>query len=1467
MRLNRLAFWHYHHPASSIFTSRKQTSHTHATPSNMANSGADPASDLQGLFSSLRSNNAKSYASPQSRPVEPRPSTNVISSPALSPSFNTPQSHDYANMRKTLSTASISEQSNAERTASLLNLLKFSAPTSSGQATPQHQSVPASRPPYGTGQSQASSNQNVHNLVASFLDKPSTPVTRENLKPSLDATRAEPTSHQDFLLKLLNRPSPLQETDSTLNQLGSPDSRDQSKNISTLPRDIEATSERPSTAPGPKRTTPFARKESPIRIFGSDDNSQPTPFEPKDVPKFEPQRKKESIFTYVNPFEQLAASSPRNVKPRSEDASPTVRNTNGDGNKRKTNETLPEPTHMNSRRKLTANDNEILRSIESSEPTLLDDGRSKVEALIGIGAPSKDAETVAEALNEVGEQVDQEVEDALARAEAIENEVQIKEEELEEAKEATLDALEDRLREVALDVKQELDREENQGLLEQSMPTPMAEAVKDIIDEAAEGHVAVSSNEEDDRTNDQEDRMVRVYNFPMKPFVSIDIKQPDSPQLQIREDSVMNIARLKKEFDQIDRTLATATNEFIVYGVPKTGGLRIIRQDDGAAQHIFHNSHDRIFNVSISSAVPLSPLRGIQTIIATGVSGSVYWATLSKSTDDLFEAGEIERQGLIFPVHSDSTSGGQLKTRAKKSSRHPEFFAIGRGKSIQIIFPMQARSSKLIDGSTVDTEKYFKDRNLKISTGKAGKDFTFSEDDTVIATLDKAGRVRFWDIRDLVDEANSSATKLAPIEVKSPLLTFVTAPATEKSWPTSVLFVDKLRSYTKGIALRYIIVGMKQNHTLQLWDLGLGKAVQELNFPHENESDAICSIAYHPASSIIVVGHPTRNSIYLIHLSAPRYNLPAMTQTKYVQRLAIKDHSLPKPEATAIMSGMREISFSSKGQLRSIELIPSSGEPTRVMDEDDQDPMLFELYVMHSKGVTCLAIKKEDLGWSKDSKVLHPVDAEAEGVVAIKELRDPQVDHFSEASSINGDILPAPPVPPTTPTARLATKDSNRSTTASVNKSRDAPPKDTVASTAKKERTLLDSGYDASSGNADKSEKKKKRRTGGATEESISHPADPLNVHPVASSAPESYANAAQRARSPISNVPVRSNPETAKPSIAKPSSEDTHEPVASAAATASTRSLANGESINISGEFLNQELKKIEKGFSGEFSKVLNRELESLYRRFDEDKRVQDAAGAAKQDAVLRLVSSTLGDNVEKSLARMIGTSIKEEVLPSIADITASTLDKSVSETINQQLHQAIPPLLKSALPEAVSRAMQNPEILRAISDQITSKVATHVESEFSKVLHSTITPSFKNLAITTAHKISAETERRVGEQLQKTESQHQEDGVKIDQLALLVRGLSETVHAMATAQSEFQQEILRLQRQVAQERQASSSRANSRTHQQNSLSSESPAPRKSPEQEELEAVTALMNEGRYEEGTIQVCVEWWTKSNVNTY
>jgi hypothetical protein len=1301
-------------------------------------------------------------------------------------------------------------QASADQAINLLNLLKFkSAPTpppAMGYAFSKPR--PTQETEEDEGKQAHSRSISASDLVASFMPKPtadksvsSTPGPAAVPAPTVvHATRdsagdASAADTQEMLLRLLNRPKPAQPL---TEELGKPDAQQPV----SAPPDVKS----PPDVDVPVKPTESAKvegEESRMHVFGSSENQDSLDFEaPHPTPP------KGTVFTYVNPFEQLAAASPRKATPqpkgRSRSGSPAV----------ETVRSKKEAVRVSNNQ----SKNETVSASEiSMEPTPVSSSDENVKR---PAQSERRKETVSEALGEIAGQLDREVENALNRA----NEEELARSKVDQEIPAK-DVLADRSKPTAAEEKKELKRE-HEEVLDEIIPEPFTEPDKEVAEEVADSWESADSAENED------ERVVRVLNFPLKPFISIVVKPYSDKLPSLRDDGIMDVARLKKEFDQLDRCLTSATPEYIVYALAKNGGLRIIRQDDGRDKQIFRSARDRLFNVTLCTTAATSAAASKeQAVLAIGVSGTVYWAPIFRGDQDLFEMDAVENECLVFPPYpasDENTSGGQLKTRAKRSSRHPEFFGIGRGKNIYIVPPHFATSPTYgISGSqrTVDTEKFLKERALKISTGKAGKDFTFSEDDTVVASLDKTGRLRFWDIREMTTAIDTGDT---PSEVRVPLNTFVTGSPSEKSWPTSVLFIDKLRPFVKSIALRYVLVGLKQNHTLQLWDIGLGKCVQELSFPHENESDAICSVAYHPASGIIVVGHPTRNSIYFAHLSAPRYNLQAMSQASFIKRAHDKDGHLPKPESTACLSGIREISFASKGQLRSLDLLPISksvGSQRNVEEEMG----LFELYVMHSRGVTCLNIRKEDLGWTSDNKIIKPVDALEEGYIDVTDLQT-FPSYVVDEPSVNGDAIATP--------QKIVSKDASKKATelldslAGVGPSRnESPTKLSLKKSSEEQSEVTTSGVE-------KAGKKKKKETSKVKEkvtttQSASGPAAEIRT-----SSPSQAVQA-------IKDEVIPPEPETGAQSP-------------TAAMNLSVPAVPSESiSLGISGDLV----KQIEKGVSSEVVRNLGHELEGLHKRLDDERRAWDAASAAKQDQVLRLVSSTLSDNVEKNLARIISQSIEANVVPTIVNTTSSTVSKQLNEAVAKQLGHAIPRELRQALPDSVSRAIQQPEVLSTISEMVGRKLASHVEGEFSKSMHSAITPAIKSAVLGATQKIGSDLERQIQAQMKQYEAQRLSDSVKVEQLTTLVKSLSDTVASMAASQTGFQNEILRVNRQLLshisqQQNEVENRRQSQQQAPQAAASNQvfSPRTSRTPEEIELAEIARLMNAGQYEEASIKV-------------
>lgn len=502
-------------------------------------------------------------------------------------------------------------------------------------------------------------------------------------------------------------------------------------------------------------------------------------------------------------------------------------------------------------------------------------------------------------------------------------------------------------------------------------------------------------------------------------------------------------------------------------------------------------------------------------------------------------------------------------------------------------------------------------------------------------------------------------------------------------------------------------------------------------------------------------------------------------------------------------------------------------EPAGPVDADDPDnAALFELYAMHSKGVCVLRIRRSDLGWKKEvGEPIHPKEAEEEGVISISQLKPP-APVTGDESSTAGDA-PAAPKSVSDRSVRESVKKEN----SSVSRQSMTPEAAMRASTLAKVESKQDAARAAIiNGGAEKSEKKKKKRSAAETASQISTSTR---------APPSSYAQIAQAPAQSKSLVLPEITP------VLPPAAASTA-PVAPEPSKASDAEVPEWAK-QLMGKYIQQSAastapaaapaaefdeKKLEQVLSSEITKGFSRELDVMYKRFDEDKRVMNAANGAKQEAILRLVSSTLTENVEGVIRKMVDENIRNVLLPEVLAKTSSTLEQS----IGSNLKTALGPQLSKEIPEAVSRALKAPQLFQSLSDQVAKKVSSGFEPMVVASVGSVVTPAIS--------KLSNLIEQQIGEQLRQSQAQRREDAAKITQLTDTVHTCLETIQSMVATQAELQTQVAKLQQSVAQP------------------PPPAPVPRKeeapqvkqkTPEELEIDSITDLLTKGNYEQGTMQ--------------
>jgi hypothetical protein len=157
--------------------------------------------------------------------------------------------------------------------------------------------------------------------------------------------------------------------------------------------------------------------------------------------------------------------------------------------------------------------------------------------------------------------------------------------------------------------------------------------------------------------------------------------------------------------------------------------------------------------------------------------------------------------------------------------------------------------------------------------------------------------------------------------------------------------------------------------------------------------------------------------------------------------------------------------------------------------------------------------------------------------------------------------------------------------------------------------------------------------------------------------------------------------------------------------------------------------------------------------------------------------------------------SNIKQTLLPAISDVATKAVNDQMGTKLGGHLKSILPKELQSVLPEVIGKTLQKPEVMKLMSESLAKTVAFRVEEQFASLLKNSITPAFTALAIQAAQKAGGDVQRQATEIIGTLERERRADSVKIDQLSMLVTGLSETISTMAAAQSKFQGEFLKLQ------------------------------------------------------------------------
>jgi hypothetical protein len=220
--------------------------------------------------------------------------------------------------------------------------------------------------------------------------------------------------------------------------------------------------------------------------------------------------------------------------------------------------------------------------------------------------------------------------------------------------------------------------------------------------------------------------------------------------------------------------------------------------------------------------------------------------------------------------------------------------------------------------------------------------------------------------------------------------------------------------------------------------------------------------------------------------------------------------------------------------------------------------------------------------------------------------------------------------------------------------------------------------------------------------------------------------------------------------------------------------------------------------------------------------------------------------------------------VVPTIVKTTSAALNELMNDVVLKQLTQAMSSEMRTILEDSVSRTVQQPEVINAISDAVSKKLADAVSKRLTDAVSKRLETDISKVQSDVT--LLLESTARIEKTGQEMKEQSEASNFKADQQTSLVRGLSDIVASMAAAQTGFQTEILRLNRRLTSRQFEEESRRVSEAQQpQSQPQQQQPqqagylttpsavVPPRTAEEIELADIAQLMHEGRFEEGSVK--------------
>ncbi|KAH7107770.1 hypothetical protein BKA62DRAFT_684399 [Auriculariales sp. MPI-PUGE-AT-0066] len=168
----------------------------------------------------------------------------------------------------------------------------------------------------------------------------------------------------------------------------------------------------------------------------------------------------------------------------------------------------------------------------------------------------------------------------------------------------------------------------------------------------------------------------------------------------------------------------------------------------------------------------------------------------------------------------------------------------------------------------------------------------------------------------------------------------------------------------------------------------------------------------------------------------------------------------------------------------------------------------------------------------------------------------------------------------------------------------------------------------------------------------------------------------------------------------------------------------------------LTKEIRKVEDNLHTRIGRLISKELDKQQQRLEELRAAEQQADFARQEKILKLISTELTKNTTRVVEAAVKTVVQNSVLPSLETITKT----EVKAALNSQIAKGLGESVNQTLPTEIERLLLRPDVANHVARTFSAAVTPLVERHVKDAINKTLIPAYVQQSQTMQQELSRE-------------------------------------------------------------------------------------------------------------------------------